>query len=294
MARRALAHVRERRRDAARDRADRPPRGPRRPAGRGQPPRGARRSDTTASRSLRRSRASRFPATSRERCRRWRWASPSAPAAPTTIAAAPTRSTSRTRWIAGTRRWMRFAHAIETEDKAALMDSLIICKFLRGVFEDFYAEAADMLQPGHRLGHDGGRTSRDGQAHRRHQAAVQSAGRLDAGRRHAARAVSRHPAAERSRGGAQPRAARGAGDRVSPPARLVARLFEDTLTVDRRRPGVTMRQPPRTLVRSVAFQAARLAGVGILSTVTVVVAQQTGPRTGVQGKQCGRRPCGQP
>jgi aldehyde:ferredoxin oxidoreductase len=37
-------------------------------------------------------------------------------------------------------------HAIETEDKAALMDSLILCKFLRGVFEDFYAEAAEMLQ----------------------------------------------------------------------------------------------------------------------------------------------------
>jgi len=37
-------------------------------------------------------------------------------------------------------------HAIETEDKAALMDSLILCKFLRGVFTDFYAEAADMLQ----------------------------------------------------------------------------------------------------------------------------------------------------
>jgi aldehyde:ferredoxin oxidoreductase len=37
-------------------------------------------------------------------------------------------------------------HAIETEDKAALMDSLIICKFLRGVFEDFYAEAAEMLR----------------------------------------------------------------------------------------------------------------------------------------------------
>ncbi len=37
-------------------------------------------------------------------------------------------------------------YAIETEDKAALMDSLIICKFLRGVFDDFYAEAADMLQ----------------------------------------------------------------------------------------------------------------------------------------------------
>jgi aldehyde:ferredoxin oxidoreductase len=37
-------------------------------------------------------------------------------------------------------------HAIETEDKAALMDSLILCKFLRGVFTDFYAESADMLR----------------------------------------------------------------------------------------------------------------------------------------------------
>jgi len=36
-------------------------------------------------------------------------------------------------------------YAIETEDKAALMDSLIVCKFLRGVFEDFYSEAAEML-----------------------------------------------------------------------------------------------------------------------------------------------------
>jgi aldehyde:ferredoxin oxidoreductase len=36
-------------------------------------------------------------------------------------------------------------HAIETEDKAALMDSLIVCKFLRGVFDDFYAETAEML-----------------------------------------------------------------------------------------------------------------------------------------------------
>ncbi|MGI8978514.1 MAG: aldehyde ferredoxin oxidoreductase family protein [Pirellulaceae bacterium] len=36
--------------------------------------------------------------------------------------------------------------AIETEDKAALMDSLILCKFLRGIFSDFFAEAADMLR----------------------------------------------------------------------------------------------------------------------------------------------------
>jgi aldehyde:ferredoxin oxidoreductase len=37
-------------------------------------------------------------------------------------------------------------HAIDTEDRAALMDSLIVCKFLRGVFEDFHAEAAAMLR----------------------------------------------------------------------------------------------------------------------------------------------------
>lgn len=37
-------------------------------------------------------------------------------------------------------------HAIATEDRAALMDSLIVCKFLRGVFQDFYAETAEMLR----------------------------------------------------------------------------------------------------------------------------------------------------
>ncbi len=37
-------------------------------------------------------------------------------------------------------------HAIDTEDRAALMDSLIICKFQRGVFEDFHVEAAAMLR----------------------------------------------------------------------------------------------------------------------------------------------------
>ena len=35
--------------------------------------------------------------------------------------------------------------AIETEDRAALLDSLILCKFLRGVFGDLEAEAAEML-----------------------------------------------------------------------------------------------------------------------------------------------------
>jgi aldehyde:ferredoxin oxidoreductase len=37
------------------------------------------------------------------------------------------------------------ALAVETEDRAALMDSLILCKFLRGVFSDLFAESADLL-----------------------------------------------------------------------------------------------------------------------------------------------------
>src|SRR5438045_2942496 len=36
-------------------------------------------------------------------------------------------------------------HAIDTEDRAALIDSLILCKFLRGVFTDLFAESADLL-----------------------------------------------------------------------------------------------------------------------------------------------------
>lgn len=36
--------------------------------------------------------------------------------------------------------------AIETEDRAAVMDSLILCKFLRGVFTDYFAESAEMLR----------------------------------------------------------------------------------------------------------------------------------------------------
>jgi aldehyde:ferredoxin oxidoreductase len=36
--------------------------------------------------------------------------------------------------------------AVETEDKAALLDSLILCKFLRGVFGDLYAEGAELLR----------------------------------------------------------------------------------------------------------------------------------------------------
>ena len=39
------------------------------------------------------------------------------------------------------------AAAIETEDRAAIMDSLILCKFLRGVFDDPFPDWADLLAP---------------------------------------------------------------------------------------------------------------------------------------------------
>ena len=112
-------------------------------------------------------------------------------------------------------------YAIETEDKAALMDSLIICKFLRGVFEDFYAESADML---HRV------TGWDATADELRETARRIVGikrqfNLMAGwtrgRRHAAGAVSRYAVAERSHGGDQPPATRSARHRVSPSARVV-------------------------------------------------------------------------
>ena len=83
-------------------------------------------------------------------------------------------------------------HAIETEDKAALMDSLILCKFLRGVFDDFHAEAAEMLQRVTGWDVTADELRGDGPAHRRHQAAVQPSGRLDARGRHAARTVPRY------------------------------------------------------------------------------------------------------
>ena len=35
--------------------------------------------------------------------------------------------------------------AIETEDRAALMDSLILCKFVRGALDDFYPDCAEIL-----------------------------------------------------------------------------------------------------------------------------------------------------
>jgi len=39
------------------------------------------------------------------------------------------------------------AAAIETEDRAAIMDSMILCKFLRGVFDEPWPEWAALLRP---------------------------------------------------------------------------------------------------------------------------------------------------
>ena len=36
--------------------------------------------------------------------------------------------------------------AVETEDRAALMDSLILCKFLRGIFSDIFEDSAEILR----------------------------------------------------------------------------------------------------------------------------------------------------
>jgi aldehyde:ferredoxin oxidoreductase len=44
--------------------------------------------------------------------------------------------------------------AVETEDRAALLDSLILCKFVRGALHDFYAECGELLSAvtGHHFG----------------------------------------------------------------------------------------------------------------------------------------------
>ncbi len=37
------------------------------------------------------------------------------------------------------------SRAVETEDRAALLDSLILCKFVRGALDDFYSDCAELL-----------------------------------------------------------------------------------------------------------------------------------------------------
>ncbi len=47
----------------------------------------------------------------------------------------------RRRLVPESARW-----AVESEDRAAIMDSLILCKFIRRTMHDFYAEAAQILR----------------------------------------------------------------------------------------------------------------------------------------------------
>ena len=81
------------------------------------------------------------------------------------------------------------AGAIETEDRAAIMDSLILCKFLRGVFDDPFAEWAALLAPVTGWDVDAAELRPDRAADRAGQAAVQPARGLDARGGLAARAL---------------------------------------------------------------------------------------------------------
>ena len=78
------------------------------------------------------------------------------------------------------------ALAIETEDKAALMDSLMLCKFLRGVFDDFFGDAAEMLRLVTGWERSARGAARNRQADCDRQEAVQYSCRLDSGRGYAA------------------------------------------------------------------------------------------------------------
>ncbi|MEI2768737.1 MAG: aldehyde ferredoxin oxidoreductase C-terminal domain-containing protein [Nitrosomonas sp.] len=77
--------------------------------------------------------------------------------------------------------------AVETEDKAALMDSLILCKFLRGIFVDVFEESAEILRlvTGWEVTAKELRTT--AQPHCDRQKAIQYSSRLDASGRHIAR-----------------------------------------------------------------------------------------------------------
>ena len=132
------------------------------------------------------SRGSSCPATSRGRCRRWRSAWPSTRAAPTTTARAPTRPTCRAATTGSPAAPRTSPPRIETEDRAAVMDSLILCKFLRGVFEDPFAEWAAPARRRHRLGRRRRRAGGDRAPDRARQAGVQRPRGLDARGRHAA------------------------------------------------------------------------------------------------------------
>ena len=113
-------------------------------------------------------------------------------------------------------------HAIDTEDRAALMDSLILCKFLRGVFADFYGEAAGMLRAvtGWDVTADELRDTARRIVAAKRQVNLLAGWTLGGG--HAAGAFPRRAAARRSRGRPDARAPARTRRRIPSSARLVA------------------------------------------------------------------------
>ncbi len=79
--------------------------------------------------------------------------------------------------------------AIETEDRAALIDSLILCKFLRGVFTDLYAESAELLRAVTGWDVDADELRETARTGRQRPQVPERARGLDPGRGHLARPV---------------------------------------------------------------------------------------------------------
>ena len=108
------------------------------------------------------------------------------------------------------------AAAVETEDRAAVMDSLILCKFLRGVFTDPFGEWAGLLSAVTGWQVDGGRIAPNGPADRPGETRLQPPRGMAPGRRLAARAAAGRagPARLRPGGRAHPGPAAGHDRRV--------------------------------------------------------------------------------
>ena len=93
----------------------------------------------------------------------------------------------------------RGALVVASEDFAAVLDSLIVCKFLRKCFTDFYAEAAEMLAGVTGWDYTGAELRARGRANPHAEEDVQHPRALAARRRLAAGAVAERGAADRRR-----------------------------------------------------------------------------------------------
>ena len=82
------------------------------------------------------------------------------------------------------------AAAIETEDRAAIMDSLILCKFLRGVFAEPWDEWPALLAPVTGWDVDARRAAAHRAPHRRRASASSTSARAGRAPRTACRSAS--------------------------------------------------------------------------------------------------------